>query len=143
MVAISQSHFQPLPERMEQLCTHMYLSILSCGPIRLMLMRKRLLRTHLPTKLITAAWVEEQRLGKGSYVTAQKQKARRTAQIVNNIVLLRDKVGMKAVKCVTLVWRRVTADMREQLLEKAGPGALYPLAPCLQRLTSFADCRPQ
>lgn len=44
------------------------------GPIRLMLMRKRLLRTHLPTKLITAAWVEEQLLGQGSYVTAQKQK---------------------------------------------------------------------
>lgn len=72
------------------------------GPIRLMLMRKRLLRTHLPTKLITAAWVEEQRLGKGSYGTAQKQKARRTAQNVNNIVLLRGKEGMKAVKCVAL-----------------------------------------
>lgn len=43
------------------------------GPIRLMLMRKRLLRTHLPTKLITAAWVEKQRLGKGSCATAESQ----------------------------------------------------------------------
>lgn len=62
---------------MEQLCTHMYLSILSwtkeSGPIRLMLMRKRLLRTHLPTKLVTAAWVEEQRLGKGSCAKAESQ----------------------------------------------------------------------
>lgn len=60
-------------------------------PIRLMLTRKRLLRTHLSTKLITAAWVEEQRLGKGSYVSAQKQKARRIAQILNNIVFPRSK----------------------------------------------------
>lgn len=55
-----------------------YVLICTCpfclgGPIRLMLMRQRLLRTHLPTKLITAAWVEEQRLGKGSCAKAESQ----------------------------------------------------------------------